>query len=307
MTAPAHPPSDARGLARSLFVRAPDGLRLHVRDYGSRLWSRLPVVCLPGLARTTADFETLAVALATDAKTPRRVIAMDYRGRGLSDYDRDPENYSLPVELADLIAVLTACAVHRAVFVGTSRGGILAMLLGAAQPTRIAGVVLNDIGPVIELMGLMRIKSYLGKLPQPRDLADGAAILKRVFEGQFPKFSEDNWLAFAARTWTDRGGALTLDFDVRLARLFDGMDAERPLPSLWPQFDSLARAPMLLLRGALSDILSPETVAAMRARRRKLEFVEVPDQGHAPILDGPDLIQRIAAFARACDTAAGVD
>src|SRR5262245_42096192 len=139
----------AEGFA-SIFVSAPDGLKLHVRSYGPRLASTLPVVCLPGLARTTADFHPLATALATDPTEPRRVLALDYRGRGLSEYDRHPENYALPVELADLLAVLTALDIATAVFVGTSRGGLLAMMLAAAKPTAIAGVVLNDIGPVIE-------------------------------------------------------------------------------------------------------------------------------------------------------------
>jgi pimeloyl-ACP methyl ester carboxylesterase len=291
---------------QNVFVTAPDGLRLHVEEHGPRGAARLPVVCLPGLARTSADFATLAHALATDAKGPRRVLALDYRGRGRSEYDSDPDNYTLPTELADLIAVLTARSVHRAVFVGTSRGGILAMLLAAAQPTRIAGVVLNDIGPVIEPIGLMRIKGYVGRLPQPASLEDGADILKRLFAGQFPKLTREDWVAAAARTWTRRDdGTLALAYDPKLARTLDGVDFERPIPPLWPQFDALARVPMLLIRGELTDLLSPQTAAAMRARRRKLDVIEVPDQGHPPALESPALVARIADFARACDKAAG--
>src|SRR6185369_7834182 len=131
------------------FVTAQDGLRLHVREHGERTASGLPVVCLPGLARTTADFDRLAAALAGDPDRPRRVVALDYRGRGMSDHDRDPANYSIPVELADVTAVLAARAVERGIFVGTSRGGLLTMALAAVRPTAIAGAVLNDIGPVI--------------------------------------------------------------------------------------------------------------------------------------------------------------
>ncbi|MBN8919435.1 MAG: alpha/beta fold hydrolase, partial [Rhizobiales bacterium] len=189
-------------------VTTADGLRLHVAEYGRRGSDAMPVVCLPGLARTTADFDALARALASDPHTPRRVLALDYRGRGRSERDPNPDNYTLPTELADLITVLTAFAVHRAVFVGTSRGGLLTMLLAAAQPTRIAGVVLNDIGPVIEPLGLMRIKGYVGKLPQPRDLDDGATILRRLFETQFPKLTPEGWRGFAERTWVREGEQL---------------------------------------------------------------------------------------------------
>ena len=154
--------------ASSTFITAPDGLRLHAQCYGQRSSAATPVVCLPGLARTAADFEALASALTHDSLPPRRVIALDSRGRGRSGYDRNPANYSLPVELADVLAVITALEALPAIFIGTSRGGILTMLLAAVRPTAIAAAVLNDIGPVLEPQGLMRIKSYIGKLPQPR-------------------------------------------------------------------------------------------------------------------------------------------
>src|SRR6202162_6629068 len=144
---------------RSLFVTAQDGLRLHVQEYGSRTAPGVPVVCLPGLTRTVSDFAALAQALANDMALPRRVIAIDSRGRGQSDYDSNPENYNLAVELADVATVLTALGVRPAVFVGSSRGGLLTMLMGVAHPTAIAGAVLCDIGPAIEPKGLGRVKS----------------------------------------------------------------------------------------------------------------------------------------------------
>ena len=169
----------------SAFISAPDGLRLHSRCHGRRSAQALPVLCLPGLARTAADFDALAEALANDPKQPRRVVALDYRGRGLSDYDRDPANYSFQTEIADVLAVATALECLPAVIVGTSRGGILAMLLAALRPGAIAGCVLNDIGPVIEPKGLVRIKGYVGKLPQPASFEDGAVILRRLFDPSF--------------------------------------------------------------------------------------------------------------------------
>jgi len=283
----------------SIFVSAADGLRLHARLYGRPTASGLPVVCLPGLARTEADFLALATALSADGA--RRVVAMDYRGRGRSDYDRDASNYSFQTELADVLAVTTALDCLPAVFVGTSRGGILVMLLAALRPSAMAGAVLNDIGPVLDPQGLMRIKGYVGKLPQPRDYEEGAAILRRLFSAQFPKLGHADWLAAAHRTFKEQDGRLVPTYDVRLSQTLAGFDLEQRLPPLWKEFDALARLPLLLIRGANSDLLTPETVAAMRARRREMEVVEVPDQGHAPLLAEPDIIARIAAFAARCD------
>ena len=286
------------------FVTAPDGLRLHVREWGARTFPRLPAVCLPGLARTSADFETLATALATHPTAPRRVIALDLRGRGRSDYDRNPKNYNVQVELADVLAVLTALGVARAVFVGTSRGGILAMLLAAARPTALAGCVLNDIGPVIDPKGLVRIKSYVGKMPRVASLHEAADVLRRLFGAQFPKLTDDEWVAFARRTFKDARGRIVPDYDVKLAKVLDGVTLEKPLPALWKEFDAMARLPLMVIRGGNSDLLSGATVAAMHARHPAMEAIEVPDQGHAPLLSESTLIGRIAAFAESCGPAA---
>jgi pimeloyl-ACP methyl ester carboxylesterase len=285
---------------RSIFVSAPDGLRLHVREYGAPNVSTVSVLCLPGLARTTADFDTLAPALAF-AEPPRRVIAIDSRGRGQSEYDPDPQHYNLAVELRDVLAVLTALQIGPAVFVGSSRGGILTMLLAAAQPETIAGTVLHDIGPMIEPTGLVRIKSYVGKLPRPGSLSEGADILRQLFAPHFPKLTSEQWFAAARRTWKTEHGALVPTYDVQLARTLAEFDSERLPSPLWNEFDALARVPVLVIRGANSDILSAATVSAMRSRHPALQSIEVPDQGHVPLLDDPDLIDRIAAFVRSCD------
>jgi len=287
----------------SLFVTAPDGLRLHVRRYGGR-GRGLPIVCLPGLTRSGADFHELATALSRDAAQPRLIVTIDSRGRGRSDYDPDPENYSLAVELADVIAVMTALEISPAIFLGTSRGGLLTMLLGAAKPAAIAGAILNDIGPVIDVKGLVRIKGYAGKLPTPRTYQEGAEILRRLGDAQFPNLSPEGWLRQARQVWRQENGQLTLAYDPNISKTLEAVDIERPLPALWAQFDSLARTPLMVIRGANSDILSTATLEAMRERRLDIDVLEVPNQGHAPLLVEPDVIARIAAFVRLCDVSA---
>jgi len=286
--------------ARSNFITAQDGLRLHAQEWGSGTAAALPVVCLPGLARTVVDFEPLARALAGDEKSPRRVVALDSRGRGKSQYDRDPANYNLKVELADLLAVLTALEIPQAVFVGTSRGGILTMLLAAARPSAIAGCVLNDIGPAIEPEGLARIRSYVGKLPQPASVEDGAEILRKLFGSQFPRLDYPDWLAFAQRTFKQEAGRVLPDYDPQLATILASVDLEQPLPTLWKEFEGLAAVPVLVVRGAKSDLLSSATLTQMRARHPAMKAIEVPDQGHAPLLSEPALIGDIVAFVRSC-------
>ncbi len=289
---------------QSIAVSAPDGLRLNVMSYGKASWPALPVLCLPGLARTAADFETLAVALSQDGERPRRVLALDYRGRGQSEYDQDPANYNFHVELADVLAAIAALDCAPAIFVGTSRGGILTMMLAALRPAVIAGVVLNDIGPVIEPKGLVRIKGYVGRLPEPRSFEEAGEILRRLFSAQFPKLGQEDWLVAARRTFkTDEDGRLVPTYDVRLAKSMEGVDFERPLPPLWKEFDALAKTPLLVVRGEHSDILMAATVEAMRTHHPTMDTLEVPDQGHTPLLAEPDVIARIAAFAARCDTA----
>jgi pimeloyl-ACP methyl ester carboxylesterase len=285
----------------SIFISAPDGLKLHIRSYGKASAPLLPVVCLPGLSRTEADFATLAGTLSHDGT--RRVVVLDYRGRGQSEYDRNPANYAFHTELADVLSVGAALDCTPAIFVGTSRGGILAMMLAALRPTAIAGVVLNDIGPVIDPKGLMRIKGYLGRLPQPRSFEEAAEILRRLFSAQFPKLGPQDWLAEARRSFRQADGQLLPTYDARLAKTMEGVEFERPLPALWKEFDALANVPLIVVHGELSDILTAETVVAMRAHHPKMEVLEVPDQGHTPRLVEADVMAQIAAFAAACDTA----
>jgi len=241
--------------------------------------------------------------MAADPAKPRLVLALDYRGHGQSQYDRNPKNYAIRIVLADLSAVLAAFEITSAIFVGTSFGGVLAMMLAVLPPAAVAGVILNDIGPVMEPRGLIRIKSYVGKLPIARNFEEGAEILRWLFEAQFTKLAPQDWIAFAQRTWREGHGTLVPSHDPKLARALRSYSLDR-LPPLWDQFDALARIPLMVIRGANSDMLARPTLNEMLARRSQLEVVVVPDQGHAPLLGEPKVIPRVAAFVASCDAPA---
>ncbi len=289
----------------SRFASASDGLKLHFRDYGPLAATALPIICLPGFARTAADFHELALALSQDEAKPRRVLALDYRGRGLSEYDRNWKNYDIRIELDDLVQVLVASGIEQAIFVGTSRGGLLTMALAAARPAMIRGVVFNDVGPVIDARGLLRIRGYVGKLPMPRSFQEGAEILKRLSDQQFPILGETEWEMMARRTWTDRDGTLKPDYDVRLMKVLEELDLEAPLPVLWTYFDALKSVPMLAIRGANSDLLAEKTLEEMAERHPDCEVYTAPGQGHAPLLGSKDMIRRIGKLVARADRRAG--
>ena len=288
----------------SRFCAALDGLRLHVRDYGSPLDPGIPVVCLAGLTRNSADFGPLASALASGLNgAKRRVLALDYRGRGLSEYDRDWKNYSLEIENSDLLSVLTALEIDAAIFIGTSRGGLHTMLLSATRPTVIRGAVLNDIGPVLEPRGMARIRGYVGRLPVPRSIPDAADLLKEMMSERFNGLSEADWEAYAKITFADAVGRIKSRYDQNLMKTLEGLDLEQPLPTLWPQFDGLRGVPLLILRGANSDLFSSKTLKEMTERHPGAEVRTVEGQGHAPLLLDQETITRICGFAAKIDGA----
>jgi pimeloyl-ACP methyl ester carboxylesterase len=284
-----------------LWFSARDGLKLHALAAGPKNARALPAICLPGISRTAEDFSQLLEAFATNGKNPRRAIALDSRGRGLSARDPNPANYSVSIEIGDLLTVLDAEKITRAVFVGTSRGGILTMVLGGVRPHAIAGAVLNDIGPVLDMKGLLRIKAYVGKMPQPASWAEAAANLRKAMGEQFPAFDEAKWLDYARRTWMNGKDGFTPRSDPLISTALADIDPKVPPPDLWAQFEALAKAaPVLVIRGEHSDLLSRETVAAMRARKPGLESIEIPGQGHAPFLVDAATIGPILAFAARC-------
>ena len=287
----------------SRFSSAPDGLRLHLRDYGSPDDPGTPVVCIAGLTRNSVDFDPLARALADGSAggKRRRVLALDYRGRGLSDWDPNWRNYDVKVENADILAQLTAAGVHEAVIVGTSRGGIHAMVLGATRPALLRGVVLNDVGPVLESKGMARIKQVVGKLPAPTSLDDAVDLMKRMNSALFSGLSDDEWRHFARTTFERVGGGYGMTYDPQLMKTLEGLDTEQPLPTLWPFFEGLANVPALVLRGENSDLLSAEATREMCARHKRCAEYVVPGQAHAPLIADQPTIARVSAFVASCD------
>jgi pimeloyl-ACP methyl ester carboxylesterase len=289
-------PADPGSGRRDLYYTSSDGLRLHVAEYGDAISPWLPVVCIPGLSRSARDFHKLALHLSQHRHRPRRVLAFDLRGRGMSEWDKEIARYTPLVEMQDVLDGMGALGVDRAVIVGTSRGGIIATLIAVARPAVLAGVVLNDIGPAIEPRGLARLKTYIGRTPAPDDWDDAARILRRLHGGQFTALDDDDWRAFARMTWRDEEGSPVGDYDPALARTFDGVEFDRPLPTLWREFAALSATPVLAIRGENSDLLSAETVARMEREHPRLDHIVIAGEGHAPLLIRNAVLQRISAF-----------
>ncbi len=281
---------------RDVFVTARDGLRLHLREYGERTSPHLPVVCLPGLTRNARDFHELAVFLSTHKHRPRRVLAMDFRGRGGSAHDRHWKNYTPFVELGDVLDVLVARGVEQAAFVGTSRGGLVTMLMAAARPTALKAVVLNDVGPVIEGRGLLRIKNVLSGSAVPSTWGQAVDTMRRAYEGHFPALDEAAWELFARRTYAEDNGRPQRDFDPKLLKTLASIDFNQPLPTMWPQFDGMKDVPLMVLHGENSDILTAETAERMAERHPRLDVLTVAGNGHAPLLYETPVLNRISAF-----------
>lgn len=243
-----------------------------------------PALLIPGLTRNAADFEALAPKIAAGG---RDAIAVSLRGRGRSDRDPDYLNYRPEIYAADLLAALDQLKIEKAVFIGTSLGGIVTMLAHEAAPHRIAGAVLNDIGPALAPEGLQRIAAYVGEPPSPpaKSLEEAAARMKAINAAAFPDASDEDWLAFARRTHRPRGdGGWDLDYDPNIGR---ALVETGPAPDLWPAFESLKSKPTLVIRGAISDLLTPEIISDMRKAHPNFQYAEVPRIGHAPMMTEP--------------------
>ena len=280
------------------FWTSHEGLPLHARDYAPVGESqKLPVICIHGLTRNARDFEDLAPKIAV---TGRRVLAVDVRGRGLSARDPNPMNYHPGTYAADIVSLLQAAEIEKAVFVGTSMGGLIIMVLTSIMPQAIAAAVLNDVGPELSPIGLARIAGYTGMASRFETWETAVAYAKAINEAAFPAYGPQEWDTFARRLFDQQDGALVLAYDPDIAvpikaaaeaaskSQAEGGAALAP-PDMYPLFRALAKdRPLLLVRGGISDLIDPSIAERMQTAAPHMAYAEVPGVGHAPMLTEPE-------------------
>jgi pimeloyl-ACP methyl ester carboxylesterase len=275
------------------FITTPDGLRLYYRDYPGPP-ERTPVICIPGVQTTVRFFDFIAAHIAKK----RRVLAIDLRGRGRSDYDPDTRNYSVKREIADVFELYRQTGIQRAVLLGSSRGGYAAMGMGTV-PAQVAGLILNDAGPQIEGPGFDRVMGILSGTYAYPDWASAAAALKAEHSHAFPNLPEEKWRDWADHAFCEKDGQIVLDFDPRYGLSVHSATSDRPRgvgATMWPMFESIPVLPILVLRGEFSDLLSEATVTRMKAINPGVTGVTVIGRGHRPFLDEPEAVAAIDDF-----------
>lgn len=277
-----------------------DGLILFARDRaGSAGPARLPIIAIHGLTRNSADFETIAPEIAA---TGRRVLSVDVRGRGRSDFAPDPMTYQPLTYAQDMLALIDQAGIGRAVFLGTSMGGLITMALAAMKSDVIAAAIVNDVGPEVDPTGLTRIAAYAGQAAPVTDWAEAAAYMKGLNAVALPHYSDADWAAFARRTFREGPkGQPVLNYDPDIMVPIRAAGASALVPDLWPIWSALASArPTLLIHGAISDLLNDDIAGRMKAAAPNLVYVKVPDVGHAPMLDEPVARSAILDFLSTC-------
>jgi pimeloyl-ACP methyl ester carboxylesterase len=267
-----------------------DGLRLHYRDYRSSS-DKPPLLCLPGLTRNARDFADFA-----ERYSPRfRVIALDFRGRATSDYDPVPARYNPLTYAGDVIELLDHLGIDQAIFVGTSLGGLVTMVVAATAPQRIAAAIINDVGPDVDPAGVNRILTYVGKDVRFSSWDEAADTIAANYGSKFDRFTHSDWVAMAKRNCREENGEIRFDYDMAIAEPFR---TAGPVPQvdLWPLFAALGRKPLLVVRGEKSDLLTAETAARMRAIAPGMKLAVVAGVGHAPELSEPEAVAAIDEF-----------
>jgi len=273
------------------YFASADGLRLYYRDYAALQPGRVPVLCLPGLTRNCRDFETTALRL----QQTRRVLSPDLRGRGRSQHDPNWQNYHPGTYLTDIGRLLADAGVERVILLGTSLGGILSMLICATVPRLSAGVILNDIGPEVAAEGLQRISGYVGRNAPVQNWDEAAAQMRATYGLAMPEASDEDWHAFARRSYTEVDGAPRLDVDPGVGEAVRAAPAGAA-PDLWPVYAALQPLPALAIRGEVSDVLSEATFERMAREKPDLVRVTAARRGHPPLLDEPECVDAIDRF-----------
>jgi pimeloyl-ACP methyl ester carboxylesterase len=273
---------------RYFLVR--DGLRLHYRDYPGDP-AKPPILCLPGLTRNSRDFADFA-----DRNSPRfRVLALEFRGRGGSQYDTQPLRYNPLTYAGDVIELLDQLGIDKAIFVGTSLGGLVTMAVAAMAPQRIAATVLNDVGPHVDVAGIERILTYVGKDVRFADWDEAGDTIASNYGASFDRFTHEDWVKMAKRNCREEDGEIRFDYDMAIAEPFK-VSGPTPNVDLWPLFEALGGKPLLVVRGAKSDLLTAETADRMREHVPEMRLVVVAGVGHAPELNEPEAVAAIDAF-----------
>ena len=275
-----------------LYFKSRDDLQLFAKEYVNSSANE-KILCLHGITRNCSDFEGLCENLKDDY----HVIAADQRGRGKSDYDPNFDNYFVGTYVIDMFTLLDNQSIEEVFVIGTSMGGIMAMMMAVAQPKRIKGIVLNDIGPEVDESGLDRIKSYLGKSSPVNNWEEATAHAKKINALAFPDFTNNDWLSFAKRLYRENeNGVPELAYDPAIAKPLANTGEAAAPPDLWSMFEALTDIPMLLIRGELSDILSSECVSEMQHRKPDMVYQEITNRGHAPMLDEAESLSAIKKF-----------
>ena len=281
---------------QEIYYNSADGLRLYARDYQrSEQQSRdqTPLLCMHGLTRNSADFEDLCEVLANRY----RLVVVDQRGRGRSAYDPNAANYNPLVYVQDMFALLRQLKITSVILLGTSMGGIMAMMMAAMQPDVVKALIINDIGPAVAPTGLARIQRYVGKLSPVTNWQEAVAQTKQINQLAFPDFTDPDWLAFAKRIYQeDADSNLKLAHDPAIATPIDASEGQSLSVNLWPVFEQISDKPILLIRGELSDILALECVAEMQRIKPNLDYSEIANVGHAPLLSEPAAVAAIQTF-----------
>ena len=275
-----------------LFYTVDDGLALYARDYPGPQNRQGCVLMMHGLTRNSRDFEVLAEKLSDSY----RVLVAEQRGRGRSEWDSQPERYAIPTYVGDMFTLLEAAGEERVAAVGTSMGGLMAMVMNAAKPGVLTHVVLNDIGPELSKVGLDRISSYVGQ-SGPISTWDEAVAYNRSINGvAFPTLSDDQWETFTRQLFSERDGTPYLDYDPAISQAVRADDGSAVPPDLWPAYELLKAQPLMLVRGAISDLLDTEIKNRMIKTIPSLEYLEVADVGHAPMLMDGKVTEAIERF-----------